>query len=532
VAKEIAKIKDDLQVDELRLHIGRDGSIRVEGDRPDWLGAVSSDLRLGLNLTDPQDTRRQLIGFLLDMLRDGRLRRKKECMLLGAMLHSVLFENSLGDMMHMAIRRRSFRFLQILLQFAEVPGLDLGGWPWEYLFVPRTMNRPDGGYFLGEEPRVSICRRLPDVGSTSPRVEAPPVNVLFVASSPDGKEVHYHDALETIQGLKLAGRGPDTRVSVLPLLPGAAKEIPTATYEEFKKSLGEEPKAHIVHFIGHGDFSDGQGRILFMGKDRREDPVTDQRLAHDIANIVKDCAVPLRLVVLQACMSAMSDSNALVDRYQAVSGLALSLAMKEVPAVVAMHFTVDEEAANVFTGAFYPALAASLPLGAALQYARGKVREWEEGQEYLELSGAVAVAHPGGATLPAFALPMLYVTKHDSVFPDVAPTNGGHMGDSGPETRRCWCGAVYDQGDRFCSADPPHAVKCKECGWEPRRQQNNCGECGSPLPMPMQLNVAADLARSVYEAGGGPAGGGLTEKVPKKDHLRGGMDLGGQPGQP
>jgi hypothetical protein len=147
------------------------------------------------------------------------------------------------------------------------------------------------------------------------------------------------------------------------------------------------------------------------------------------------------------------------------------------------------------------------------------VLEWEEGQEYLVSSGAVAVAHPGGgATLPAFALPMLYVTKHDSVFPDVTPNGGETMGGSGPETRKCWCGADYYKGDRFCSADLPHAVKCDGCDWVPKQEQRNCGSCGSPLPVPKQQNLAEDLARSVYE---GPA-----KKGPEEEHLPGGIKLG------
>jgi len=117
----------------------------------------------------------------------------------------------------------------------------------------------------------------------------------------------------------------------------------------------------ILHFTGHGVFDEakGRGELLLEGEQGNMQPLTNA----DFAALLRGYP-SLRLVVLSACQSARTANN---DAY---ADLARILLKQGVPAVLAMQYSVLDEAATLFADRFYTGLANNKPLDVALTEAR------------------------------------------------------------------------------------------------------------------------------------------------------------------
>jgi hypothetical protein len=133
-----------------------------------------------------------------------------------------------------------------------------------------------------------------------------------------------------------------------------------ATLRELLQAL-ERHDIHIFHYIGHGAFDEREGDGVLMLEDEqgRGKPVTGMYLGQLLAD-----ERTLRLAVLNACEGARTGSE---DPF---AGVAASLVKNEIPSVVAMQFEITDEAAILFAGGFYSALARGLPVDAAIASAR------------------------------------------------------------------------------------------------------------------------------------------------------------------
>ena len=149
---------------------------------------------------------------------------------------------------------------------------------------------------------------------------------------------------------------------------------------------------HVFHFIGHGEFraKKGEGQLVFEDKSRRSDP----RGADEFGPLLHDCR-PLRLVVLNACEGArgsLDDIN---------SSVAAALTRQSIPATVAMQFTITDDAAMVFAGRFYRAIASGFSIEAAVGEARKAMRiqhplEWGTPALYMSYTDGVLFEPSGG----------------------------------------------------------------------------------------------------------------------------------------
>ena len=122
----------------------------------------------------------------------------------------------------------------------------------------------------------------------------------------------------------------------------------------------------MLHFVGHGEFDRRreEGYLAFCDASRHVVEVTSAVLgAH-----VRDHD-PLRLVVLNACQTATTDS---VDVY---GGVAQGLVQQEAAAVVAMQYPITDQAAITFTGGFYGALTDGEPVDQAITSVRKALLE-------------------------------------------------------------------------------------------------------------------------------------------------------------
>lgn len=102
---------------------------------------------------------------------------------------------------------------------------------------------------------------------------------------------------------------------------------------------------HCFHFIGHGEFQDNKGYLLFNDQQGNADAVDDRRFASLFRNYED-----MRLIVLNSCKgAALSDTEPLV-------GMAPKLLAAGIPAVIAMHYAIYDDVAKLFAREFYRSL--------------------------------------------------------------------------------------------------------------------------------------------------------------------------------
>lgn len=153
-------------------------------------------------------------------------------------------------------------------------------------------------------------------------------------------------------------------------LPNVRVEFRRATRRNLEESLKEEDP-HVIHFMGHGDFREGRGVLLFETDDVDDsgqgapDPVDAEALAIEFMGEYR-----LRLVFLNACRTAVTGVTSTTDPF---AGVATSLVRGGVTAVLAMQFPITDGAAIAFSTVFYQALVESEPVDAAVRAARNRV---------------------------------------------------------------------------------------------------------------------------------------------------------------
>jgi hypothetical protein len=114
----------------------------------------------------------------------------------------------------------------------------------------------------------------------------------------------------------------------------------------------------VVHFIGHGDWENDEGQLVFED-DRGNSAKVPVRTAREIL-----CQRGVKLIFLNACdtgRGGYADFN---------SGIAQGLVAGGVPAVVANQFKVLDPSATAFAQHFYWSLAQGHSLGSAAREAR------------------------------------------------------------------------------------------------------------------------------------------------------------------
>jgi hypothetical protein len=268
---------------------------------------------------------------------------------------------------------------------AEVAAL-----PWEFMCDP-----DQGPLAMLDAP---VVRYLPHQ-SVIPSIAAPlPLKVLLTgAHTPPPAAIDRE--LAEVEGA-LRALGDNVQIVVEPHL--TAAKLRARLREGF----------HAWHFIGHGATSrDGSTSVL-----RFEDATGDtaEVSARELAILLGRSG--LRLVVFSACNSGALTIDPL-------RSLAPALIRAQIPAVVAMQFTVPQEAARAFAGEFYRALADGLPI------------------DMCVTEGRKAVMDVAGLRNPDWGIPVVYTRAPDGTLfhkpapptppapvpiPPVAPSENGY----------------------------------------------------------------------------------------------------------
>jgi hypothetical protein len=207
-------------------------------------------------------------------------------------------------------------------------------------------------------------RYVESEGFRKPLRVRPPIRVLVVTAHPAKlEELAIHEEMREVE--RTLGSLEDAGWVEMEYLHAATRETLLQKLDE--KSF------HILHFIGHGAFDpkDRGGALLLERKGGEPDPMPARELG-----VLLGSHPDLRLVVLNICHGARGHT---ADPF---SGLAQSLIVGGLPAVVAMQSTVSDNAALCFARTFYEFVARRKPLDHAVtkariaMYAKGYETEW------------------------------------------------------------------------------------------------------------------------------------------------------------
>jgi hypothetical protein len=211
--------------------------------------------------------------------------------------------------------------------------------PWELSFLE------EDGEYLGLRLQTPIVRYVLSNSPARDLKAAPLIRVLGVVSSPSDFEALDTDAekAQIEQALQPLVAGNLVQLNWLP-----------------RADLGSLSEAvlgmHVVHFIGHGTFENGEGKLAFMTDTGAAQLVP----AADLAGLFQDTAV--RLVFLNACESAHE-----------AGGVAEQLVRRGVSAALGMRRAIGDKVAIGFSGAFYRRVADGWPIDAAVAWGRRHV---------------------------------------------------------------------------------------------------------------------------------------------------------------
>ena len=247
---------------------------------------------------------------------------------------------TLYDQQHTTARQQGMGVrLRLLVEAPELATI-----PWEYLLDPR---QPD---FLCLSPQTPLVRYVKLPQPLQPLTVHPPLRILGMVSSPsdldpldvEGEQARLTEALAPLEAQGLV----------------QLRWVLGQTWQALQEHLWQG--WHVFHFIGHGAFNPrvDEGMLALADPSGKTHLLPGSQLGRMLAN------GRVRLVVLNACEGAKGS-----DR-DVFSSTGAALARREIPAVVAMQAEISDRAALEFTRTFYKALAAGIPVDAALSEAR------------------------------------------------------------------------------------------------------------------------------------------------------------------
>lgn len=331
---------------DLLVEAQEDGSFRAHVTSSPARDTAWTDFRIPFD-----ETRLENLLLKLDPGRSGTRRgahdpRVEAGRELGGALYTALLS---GDVAIAWARSRDAvrpegKGLRLRLLLDRAP--QIAGLPWELLYDTRTNT------FLAQSERTPVVRLLDVPHALRPLRVDGPLHVLAVVSSPTDLEEldveaewqHVQEALDEriAAGTVVLDRLPEPTLSAL----GAWLRRHTA---------------HVLHFVGHGDFDEKRddGVLYFCDEYGRGVPVTASVLGPFILD-----HDPLRLIVLNACRSSSLRTD---DPF---AGMAQGLVRQNAGAVIAMQFPITDRAAITFTAEFYGAVADGYPVDQATTYAR------------------------------------------------------------------------------------------------------------------------------------------------------------------
>ena len=279
-----------------------------------------------------------------------------------------LFDAAFHDEVLTSYRRscdtvgREQKGLRVRLRLNDVP--ELADLPWEYMYDASRRA------FLALSKETPIVRYLELPEPVAPLGVHAPIHLLAVLASPNNRDTLDVEGEWTRMQKALQDLVAQNKITLTRVQPPTLDALQT----QLRKN-----KYHILHFIGHGDFDDAvqQGSLVFETEARPPQAHGDARSVNDdvFATLLRGTR-DLRVVVLNACQGAQTSVK------NPFAGTAPRLVQAGIPAVLAMQYSISDQAALDFSSEFYRTLADGFPIDAAMNEARraiyfkGSVVEW------------------------------------------------------------------------------------------------------------------------------------------------------------
>lgn len=194
--------------------------------------------------------------------------------------------------------------------------------PWEWL--------SDGGRAFALREEFMIVRSVPIKFAVHPLSVELPLRVLILAPNP--KDERLLDTRRETEALMSAFSGTDYTTSVL--------DMPFV--EELRDVLRRQ-EPHIVHYVGHGGLTAGEGNLILQDPDGRSRWLSATELADMLPSSV-------RLLCLATPFTT--------ENYQVLGlpHLARAPSSINLPTTIANQYPASEEAVRAFWDTFYRAL--------------------------------------------------------------------------------------------------------------------------------------------------------------------------------
>lgn len=216
--------------------------------------------------------------------------------------------------------------------------------PWEYLY--------DGDEFLALSSRIYISRKPIGLKEISTIKSPQPLRLLVVVSSPiELQELNSEMEITIIQEvLDTARRNGWLEIDFLE----------TATLSNLRSKI-KHFQPHVLHYTGHGGRLPitNETFLAFEGDDWKLKPL----FGDDLKRITADCE-SLQLIVLSGCMTAQTHNQ------DAFRGIGTSLLQDNLPAVLAMQYSILDKSGVEFARKFYEELSRGSRVTEAVKEAR------------------------------------------------------------------------------------------------------------------------------------------------------------------
>jgi hypothetical protein len=292
---------------------------------------------------------------------------------LGQILFDSLFQGGIKDVYKLSQGGlKAGQGLRLRLDI-EPTLTEIAELPWEFLYDPNrgplaTLN-------------MSVVRYLSQQAAPAALATPLPIKVLITGAVTPPEPDVKRELEEVVQALAELDQAGYIKLHIEEHL----------TRAKLQRLLRQD--FQIWHFIGHGARSkDGRSGTLVF-----EDPTGSAETisARELGIFLDSSGV--RLIVLDACDSA----KLTLDPYRSI---APALIRAQVPAVVAMQFTVPQEATRAFAGEFYRTLAEGFPIDACVT------------------EGRKAIIGTTGLRKPDWGIPVIYTRAPDGKLFDLPAT--------------------------------------------------------------------------------------------------------------
>jgi formylglycine-generating enzyme required for sulfatase activity len=287
------------------------------------------------------------------LLKSGRKRRRVPgetelpVLALGQALFDFLMNGEIGQRFAVSYDRcqQAGKGLRLKLRIGDS---QLAALPWEFLYDVRF------DHYLALSQRTPLLRYLELPRVLRPLRLRPPLQMLGMVANPN--DLQQLDVAVEKQRIEQALTELQTEGLIeLTWLEGQG-------WRALQRAMRRQ-QWHIFHFIGHGGFNKvrDEGYLMFADRQGNARPMS----ATNLGRLLGDHD-SLRVVVLNACDGAQSGTDVF-------SSTAATLVRNSVPCVVAMQYTITDEAAIEFSRSFYESLADGLPTETAVSHARKSI---------------------------------------------------------------------------------------------------------------------------------------------------------------